>query len=609
MTGNTMRNAFIFFILLVSSSSYLSAQEATAGLSSPTTFVGQPVEMVITVRDARSADVPQTINVPGLRIELFGRATRFEMNNFKVMSSMTYTYSVTPSSQGDFTIPPVEVKVGNKVLKTNPARLLVQAGGQAPLPPPQPLPQQPPSAQGHRQQPGADNSLPYFGDTLLSKKKAYVGEVVPAELRFYFNTRIGGEIGDRPNFGGEGFTIQKLANVPKREQIVNGENYVVFGFQTAITPAKSGDLAIPAATLEARLQVQGNAPPGFADIFQQFGGVIPPGMFTESRNVAIETKPAQLEVLPLPKEGKPENFSGAIGKFTIETSVSPKKAAPGDPVSLKVVVSGQGNFDAMGAPVLAEDDGWRTYPPTDKIQSADAIHFTGEKTFEFTLIARKDQTQTPEVQFSYFDPATGKYETLTKSPMPVDAKAGSAATTAPSTDGVKAPPASSPSPVPAAPSVASVQAAGSSTWNPLLFRPDFLICNAAIGTIWLLGAIFVLISHFKNSPTGRRQARNRSLKAHLDRLKACDAANFDAEASQCVFDILDSGNDPNEALQKLHSLTETDQKESAAILPLQSLLERFSESKYSARSGKLPTSEERHEVVQALTQLISRHAK
>jgi hypothetical protein len=154
-----------------------------------------------------------------------------------------------------------------------------------------------------------------------------------------------------------------------------------------------------------------------------------------------------------------------------------------------------------------------------------------------------------------------------------------------------------------------VQAAGSSTWNPLLFRPDFLISNAAIGTIWLLGAIYVLISHFKNSPTGRRQARNRSLKAHLDRLKACYAANFDAEASQCVFDILDSGNDPNEALQKLHSLTETDQKESAAILPLQSLLERFSESKYSARSGKLPTSEERHEVVQALTQLISRHAK
>ena len=608
MTGNTMRNAFIFFILLLSSSGFLFSQEATAGLSSQTTFVGQPVEMVITVRDARAADVPQTIDVPGLRIELFGRATRFEMNNFKVTSSMTYTYSVTPASEGDFTIPPVEVKVGNKVLKTNPARLLVQAGGQAPLAPPQPLPQQPLVAQGRRPQPATDNSLPYFGDMLLSKKKAYVGEVVPAELRFYFNTRIGGEIGDRPNFGGEGFTVQKLNNVPKREQIVNGENYVVFGFQTAITPAKSGELAIPAATLEARLQVQGNAPPGFADIFQQFGGVIPPGMFTESRNVAIETKPAQLEVMPLPKEGKPENFSGAVGKFTIETSVSPKKAAPGDPVTLKVVVSGQGNFDAMGAPVLAEDDGWRTYPPTDKIQHADAIHFTGEKTFEFTLIARKDQTQTPEVQFSYFDPATGKYETLTKSPMPVDAKAGTSATTAPASEGVKAP-ASSPTPVPATPPVTAVQAAGSSTWNPLLFRPVFLISNAAIGAIWVLGAIFVLVGHFKNSPVGRRQARNRNLKARLDRLKACDAANFDAEASQCVFDILDCRNDPGEALQKLHFLSGADQKESTSTRSLQVLLERFSESKYSSRSGKLPTSEERQEVIQALTQMISRHAK
>jgi hypothetical protein len=74
--------AFAFFLFGIS----LFAQEATAGLSSPATVVGRPVEIVVTVRDARSAEVPQNLNVPGLRIELLGRSTRFEMNNFKITS-------------------------------------------------------------------------------------------------------------------------------------------------------------------------------------------------------------------------------------------------------------------------------------------------------------------------------------------------------------------------------------------------------------------------------------------------------------------------------------------------------------------------------------------
>jgi hypothetical protein len=316
--------AFAFFHCGIS----LFAQEATAGLSSPATVVGRPVEIVVTVRDARSAEVPQSLNVPGLRIELLGRSTRFEMNNFKITSSLTYTYSVLPQQAGEFDIPAVEVRVGDKTLKTNPLRISV-ADASA-MQPPQGLPNAPapqmPSAGG---QVPRSNGLPYFGELLLSKKKAFVGEVIPAEFRYYFNSSIGGEVGDRPNLVGEGFTVQKLANVPKREQIVNGENYIVFAFQTAITPAKSGPLEIPPAKLEARLQLPSSAPAGFDDFFRQFGGIAPPGMFTNMQEVGIETAPTALEISPLPKQGRPDDFSGAIGKFKMEASVSPKKAGPG----------------------------------------------------------------------------------------------------------------------------------------------------------------------------------------------------------------------------------------------------------------------------------------
>ncbi len=590
-----MRVVILWMGLFLAALAGLQAQEATAGLSSPSTSVGQPVELVVTVRDARSADVPQKIDVAGLRIELFGRATRFEMNNFKVTSSLTYTYSVVPLNAGEFTIPPIEVQVDKKTLKTNAARLSVMAGAAPQQSQSAPLPNAPlPRADVP---PPAGQVTPYFGDLLLSKKKAYVGEVVPAELRYYFNSRISGEVGDRPNFGGEGFTAQKLSHVPKREQIVNGENYVVFGFQTGITPVKSGALEIPASSLEARLQVPGSPPPGFADIFQQFGGALPPGMFTSTRDVSIQTKPVTLEVVPVPKEGKPENFSGAIGKFKMEASVSPKKAAPGDPVTIKVLVTGQGNFDAMGAPELTEDEGWRSYPPTDKFEPADAIHFTGTKVFEFVLIAKKDRAQTPGLKFTYLDPATGKYESLIQAPFDVEAKAGEARPEASPVGNV------TPSPTPRAEPSASqsvVHVGGNSSWVPLFKEPFFILVNLAVATVWGLVLIYVIARKFSESKFMLRRANSRRLTRLIADLENCEDSSFYDQAAGCLISVV--GGDV-ESWDGISGLMDPDRQ------ILSSLTERISESKYSPNAVLKPTTEERGRVMQVLKLLVSQYAK
>ena len=590
-----MRVVILWMGLFLAALAGLQAQEATAGLSSPSTSVGQPVELVVTVRDARSADVPQKIDVAGLRIELFGRATRFEMNNFKVTSSLTYTYSVVPLNAGEFTIPPIEVQVDKKTLKTNAARLSVMAGAAPQQSQSAPLPNAPlPRADVP---PPAGQVTPYFGDLLLSKKKAYVGEVVPAELRYYFNSRISGEVGDRPNFGGEGFTAQKLSHVPKREQIVNGENYVVFGFQTGITPVKSGALEIPASSLEARLQVPGSPPPGFADIFQQFGGALPPGMFTSTRDVSIQTKPVTLEVVPVPKEGKPENFSGAIGKFKMEASVSPKKAAPGDPVTIKVLVTGQGNFDAMGAPELTEDEGWRSYPPTDKFEPADAIHFTGTKAFEFVLIAKKDRAQTPGLKFTYLDPATGKYESLIQAPFDVEAKAGEAKPEASPVGNV------TPSPTPKTEPSASqseVHVGGNSSWVPLFKEPFFILVNLAVATIWGLVLIYVIARKFSESKFMLRRANSRRLTRLIADLENCEDSSFYDQAAGCLISVV--GGDV-ESWDGISGLMDPDRQ------ILSSLTERISESKYSPNAVLKPTTEERGRVMQVLKLLVSQYAK
>lgn len=582
--------AFAFFLSGIS----LFAQEATAGLSSPATVVGRPVEIVVTVRDARSAEVPQSLNVPGLRIELLGRSTRFEMNNFKITSSLTYTYSVLPQQAGEFDIPAVEVRVGDKTLKTNPLRISVAEASA--MQPPQGLPntsspQMPPTGG----QAPRSNGLPYFGELVLSKKKAFVGEVIPAEFRYYFNSSIGGEVGDRPNLVGEGFTVQKLTNVPKREQIVNGENYIVFAFQTAITPAKSGPLEIPPAKLEARLQLPGSAPAGFDDFFRQFGGIAPPGMFTNMQEVGIETAPTALEISPLPKQGRPDDFSGAIGKFKMEASVSPKKAGPGDPVTLRVVISGQGNFEAMGAPALVGDEEWRSYPPSEKFQSSDSINYAGEKVYEFLLVARTDQQQTPGIRFSYLDPDTGNYEILTQNPLPVQARAGQSApqTTEAAPDQKKtdaSESAATPNPAPAG------QPGGASSWTSILVHPAFLIANASLGVIWILALLVLMIRRQAASPAGLRRKKIQRLKADLARLESCPENEFTSRAVACLLTALDTESNPLEAGALVAGLAVDDQTKAQ----LANLLSRDEELKYSVGGAKSLDRDTREKILSAL---------
>lgn len=598
-----MKHALAFLFLGFLAVSSVAAQEVVAGLSSNQAAVGEPVQLVVTVRGARGADVPQTLSVNGLRINLAGRSTQFEMRNFKMSSTLTYTYIIVPQFEGNFTIPSFDVTIEGKTYRTQAMHLSVSGAAQVPQMPtlPQntsPLPGGPPPAAGN------DNGRPYFAELVLSKKSAYVGEIVPVELRFYFHSRIGGQVGERPNFGGEGFTVQKFSNAVKREQVVNEANYVVFTFQSAITPVKAGTLEIPAASLEARLQVPGNAPQGLDDFFNNFP--LPQGMFTETREVTLQTRPQQIEVMALPKENKPEDFSGAVGKFTMEASVSPKKAAAGEPVTLGVTVSGQGNFEGMGAPSLVGDEGWRAYPPSDKFQAADAIGFTGEKKFEFALVARQDQTRTPGTRFSYFDPSAGKYVTLTTDPLTVDARAGSSAPAAPApaaAPGAGTPAAPGPATKPT-PDIAAM-ASGSSHWSSLFFRKEFLIGNAALFVAWLAVVLVFSLRRFAASNTGRMLARKKQASDALSLLRNADPASFYDRVHDYLTLRLNASGEPGSAAAKIDSSALPPELKSS----LHKMIERHDESKFAAGGIAQPSAEERESVVATLKQFHALHEK
>ena len=405
---------------------------ATAEMSRPEVNAGEMAELQVRVSGAEVADVPREVSVDGLQIRLTGESTQVQMVNFKVSSSVVYSYVVMPLRAGKFTIPSIPVRTTAGIVRTSPVAFAVIDGSvaNAVTAPPQPQPQMPqPGMPGFSQpQPTpqdarADAGRLAFGEISCSKKTIYAGEMVPVEMRFYFDAHYPVKVGGRVDFGSEGIVVERFPD-PKESRVDrDGVTYNVLTFHTLLSAIQPGPVDIAPAKLDSQIQMPGALPPGFDDpVFQQvLGGQSP---FTESRDVTVKTAPLHLDVLPLPKEGRPESFAGAVGQFELGAAVTNPKPAPGDPVDLTIKISGKGNFNAMGAPVLMETDGWRTYPPSDKFEGSDEMSNSGVKTFDFTLIAQEPKKTSPSAEFSYFDPVLAKYQVLEAKPQPLSAAPG-----------------------------------------------------------------------------------------------------------------------------------------------------------------------------------------
>ena len=589
------------------------AQQVQAALSQEYSSVGQPVQLNISVVGGRGAQVPQDLRIEGLEARFAGKSEQMQvqMNNGRFSSTVTatYTYLIIPLRQGNFTIPPISVNLDGRTFKTTPLSLRVggSSGGVPVLPaiPVQPGQQSaPPSAPAIQTVPPArPGPLPddkiAFGDLIIPKKTAYAGEVIPVEIRFYFEATHPVRLQDRPGFSGDGFTVLRFSKAEEKQQEIDGRIYNVVSFQTAITPAKSGALEIPAATIATQIQMPSRRSRPADDFF---GGLF--GNVGENREVTVATKAVKLEVKPLPQEGRPEEFSGAIGQFSIQAAATPRKAAVGDPISLQVTVSGRGNFEAMSAPNLIESDGWRTYPPSENFvpSASDPIGFNGQKKYEYMLLAREDRSRTPVAEFSFFDPATEKFVTLKSSALPVEAKGGSPAQTA----------VVAAAPTPAAPSQAAPTAepvAGTedllvstfrpSTFQPFVFSREFLVANGILAAAWCAALLFGVVRLAATSARVRESAARREVRKLLHKMDDPDVepAKFFDLGVEFVHARLASKGSTADTRDLLESSGLSDGTRAA----LRQLLDQHDTLKYSTSgTGLKPGPDERRQIIHQL---------
>ena len=595
MKARMQKLVFLFVLAVFGVTRAGEAQQVRAELSQDYAAVGQPVRLNISVTGGRGVQVPQQLNIDGIDARFVGKSEQmqWQMGKGGVNSNATsiYSYIVVPLRQGDYTIPAIPIVVAGKTLTTSPLKLSVSGGrGNVPVLPAIPVPQRQKSQQSAPPPPAAqptprssrgsqqDESKIAFGDLIIPKKTVYVGEVVPVEVRFYYDANYPVRLPDRPAFSGDGFTVMRFSKPIEKQQEVGGRTYNLVIFQTALTAAKAGTLEISPATMESQIQLPGRS--GMDDFFGGFfGNMLSTG---DVRQTTVATQSGKLEVKPLPKDGQPENFSGAIGQFSLQASAAPKQAAAGDPISLNVTVSGRGNFDAMGAPVLLDADGWRTYPPGEKFEASqsDPIGFNGEKRFEYMIVAREDRSKTPAAELSFFDPAIEKYVTVRSNAIAVTAKGGKVD---PSPVAAATPtPEPQTTPSPAAPVQAEDQFASDYTpasFSSFAYDRRFLMANGALAVAWSAALLFGLGRIAATSSFAKESAFRRNNRALLRKMEdpQCGPEQFFRSAEQFVHACL-SANGTNSDLGELLERSKVSDQSKAAV---RTILGRYDEWKYS----------------------------
>jgi hypothetical protein len=364
----------------------------------------QAAQLTLTVQGVNAAE-PQIPEIEGLRFRFLGQNMHSRWINGQHSASIAFTYLVEAEQAGTYTIEPLQVKVQERIY-TAPALLgtvlpAQHAGSREARDPSRLRP----------------NEVEHIGfmQHAVPKERIYIGQIVPFTLKAYFRPGMRIHVKSNPRLVGENFLLHSLDQEPLQiQEEVNGEFYIALIWEGTLSAVKEGNLVL-GMEIDAELLIRESKK---TDIFGQFLDIDDffDDIFSRysRRNFKLSSKETGLLVRALPQEGRPADFQGAIGSFSLAVALRPQEGKVGDPLTLTMKIAGQGNFDQVQAPNLTHTEGWRLYPASARLEQR-------EKIFEQALIPTDEEIKAlPPLSFSYFDPIAEKYVSLHSDSIPLN---------------------------------------------------------------------------------------------------------------------------------------------------------------------------------------------
>jgi hypothetical protein len=323
----------------------------------------------------------------------------YQIINGSMSGSITYSYVLYARQTGKFTISSATIDYKGKQLKTQPIQVEVVQG----------KPQQ--------KQQAPETNLANIGDNLFiraiaDKPRARLGEQITITYKLYTRVSVSGyDLTKAPTY--EGFWSEDIEQA--HQPAVVNENYegkqyrVAIIKRTALFATQPGTLKI--APLEVQCAVQVQTKRRSNDPFDVFND--PFFQQTQTQQLAIKANPLTFAIEPLPSN-PPQGFTGAVGQYAFAATVDKNEVRAGDPITLKLSVSGTGNISILSLPkpVLPKD--LEAYEPkiTNDV-SRDGGIIRGKKTGEYLLVPRNPGKRTIEpIPFTYYDLEKRRYINL-----------------------------------------------------------------------------------------------------------------------------------------------------------------------------------------------------
>ncbi len=366
------------------------------------------VSFTFSGNDVTRLDAFQPPNFDGFMV-LSGpnQSTSMQIINGAVSASKTYSYYLQPKSTGTFTIGSASIKYKDDSYKTEPIKIEVGKGSPAP----QKSGQSGNSSSSVSQKEIADN---LFIRATADKKNVFIGEPVIVTYKLYTRLNIASQmsISKLPQY--HGFWAEELEtsnNISFSTEVVNGRQFRVGLLKkVALFPSQTGQLSVTPFELTVPVMIRKKKRSGnvFDDFFND-----PFFNPTETVNYNAKSNTIKVNVKQLPSKGKPADFGGAVGEFSLNSTLDHTDVKVNEPVTLKITISGKGNIKLIDNPDLEIPQGFDKYDPkvSEQINRKDDI--SGRKTYEYLIVPRVGGTKTiPPVKFSYFNPNTDKYITL-----------------------------------------------------------------------------------------------------------------------------------------------------------------------------------------------------
>ena len=335
-------------------------------------------------------------------------------------SSEEYTMVYRADQAGKYTVGAATVSVGGKQYSTKPFTIEI-------------LPPDRSAQQGNNrgsQSVQIDNantqtagkqvsSKDLFVRIILSKSNVYEQEAVVCTIKLYTKYQISQFIANiQPSYNG--FLIEELPVSPNLNEIehVNGENYMVAELKKCILfPQQSGKLTITSGTYDVTV-VQ----------YEQFR--TPFGIMRQpvEKQLQVKSNTSSVNILALP-EPKPASFNGAVGNFTVSTEIKPQVLKTFEAATYSYIIRGSGNIKYLKSPTIGFPSQFDVYDPQNNINAKPSGNtVSGTVTIDYTFIPQfVGKYEIPGTEFTYFNPATRKYETLTTQKYDLTVAKGSGA--------------------------------------------------------------------------------------------------------------------------------------------------------------------------------------